>query len=90
MEPQAAWFLVIASALLVGCSSVPNPEEPPPGPPVFRDAYVDGCLGARGIRPRNEALFAADSDYQRGWDMGYRVCLDDLQRFPRLTTHGRG
>ena len=45
-------------------------------PPAVRDGYIDGCETAKGTRygRKDAGRFAADAQYQMGWNDGYGIC----------------
>ena len=45
-------------------------------PPAVRDGYIDGCETAKGTRygRKDAQRFAADSQYQMGWNDGFGIC----------------
>jgi len=44
--------------------------------PAFRDGYIDGCETAKGSTygRKDSKRFAADSQYQMGWNDGFSIC----------------
>ena len=45
-------------------------------PPAVRDGYIDGCETAKGTRygRKDAGRFAADAQYQMGWNDGFGIC----------------
>jgi predicted small lipoprotein YifL len=45
-------------------------------PPAVREGYIDGCESAKGTSyaRKDAARFAADAQYQMGWNDGYGIC----------------
>lgn len=45
-------------------------------PPAVREGYIDGCETAKGTRygRKDAKRFAADAQYQMGWNDGFGIC----------------
>jgi hypothetical protein len=45
-------------------------------PPAVREGYIDGCETAKGTRygRKDAGRFAADAQYQMGWNDGFGIC----------------
>jgi len=45
-------------------------------PPAVREGYIDGCESAKGTQygRKDAGRFAADAQYQMGWNDGYGIC----------------
>ena len=45
-------------------------------PPAVREGYIDGCETAKGTRygRKDAKRFAADDQYQMGWNDGFGIC----------------
>ncbi len=45
-------------------------------PPAVREGYIDGCESAKGTQygRKDTKRFAADAQYQMGWNDGYGIC----------------
>jgi len=45
-------------------------------PPAVRDGYIDGCESAKHSEwaRKDAGRFAADAQYQMGWNDGYGIC----------------
>lgn len=86
---------LLVSFSLAGCAgaNLVDVRQPPPGPPAFRDGYVDGCLSgfsdgrwynyAQSYR-KDIGRYQADSDYRKGWDDGHSACYVEAIRYPRV------
>ena len=93
---------VIAAAaighLLAACAAnLMNPQVPPPGPPSYQEGYLDGCRSGFAVAPRvgtetdyqkDEARYAGDVEYRRGWETGLNACYEEEQRHPKMCGPG--
>jgi len=71
-----------------------NPTVPPADAgPEFKEGYLDGCAsgfadaGREGMQQdwrRDERRFAADAEYQRGWQSGHGACYEEERRHPKM------
>lgn len=71
---------MLAAALLTGaCAAGPQ------GSPSYLEGHRNGCIhGTQDVAafhnrippPRDDRRYAADADYRKGWDEGYRECFD--------------
>ena len=45
-------------------------------PPAVRDGYIDGCETAKATKygRKDAGRFAADAQYQMGWNDGFGIC----------------
>ncbi len=45
-------------------------------PPAVREGYIDGCESAKGTQygRKDAKRFAADAQYQMGWNDGFGIC----------------
>lgn len=45
-------------------------------PPAVREGYIDGCESAKGTQygRKDASRFAADPQYQMGWNDGFGIC----------------
>jgi hypothetical protein len=95
------WQRFLLSCLMAfavsGCAEIPDPSEPPPGPPEFEQAYIDGCIsgyddagrdGYRSMFRKDVEAFASDAAYKNGWDQGHAACYEDERRTPRMMLPG--
>jgi hypothetical protein len=70
--------LVPAGMGLAGCA--PSLDDAPPGPPSWREGWVDGCAFVRALGGGGTAWSvdvtrrAGDADYGRGLEAGSREC----------------
>jgi hypothetical protein len=70
-----------------------NPNIPPPGSSDdFTLGYVQGCRngyayggrdGFQADHPKDERLYAANSEYRAGWDLGMHNCYEYELAHPR-------
>ena len=84
--------------LLIACgSNLTNPEIPPPGSPGYQEGYLDGCARGFAVAPRagaeieyrqDEARYASDEEYRRGWETGLKACYEEERRHPKMCGPG--
>ena len=87
--------LVACLAMMASCTAaLIDPTAPPAdAAPAFKAGYGDGCVsgfadaGREGMQldwRRDEQRFAADAQYQRGWESGHRACYEEERRNPKM------
>ena len=95
--PKAAIVACIGLSLTACTGHLQNPEIPPPGPPVYQEGYLDGCASGFAVAPRagtetdyrrDEARYANDGDYRRGWENGLNACYEEERRHPKMCGPG--
>ncbi len=76
-------FALLCAGAAVAC----RPSDDPYG-----EAYGRGCLNgfrdaggdANDFAPKDEARYAADPNYRRGWNEGYSACFERQLRTPKI------
>lgn len=85
---------ILGIALLwAGAAAACRPFEDPYG-----EAYGRGCLSGfrdaggevNEFAPKDEARYAADPTYRKGWDEGYSACYERQIRTPMMYSNGGG
>ena len=73
--------LALVAALLSACAQQPpavTADKPPVNlsgySPAFREGFGDGCETARGRSKKNDARYAEEVQYRRGWDDASAIC----------------
>ena len=55
-----------------------------------RNGFIDAGGPSNSYAPKNEALYAADAAYRKGWDEGYRACFDRQISTPKTISGPAG
>lgn len=96
-DPKAVGAAGIALLLVACASNLANPEIPPPGSPAYKEGYLDGCASGFAVAPRvgaeadyrqDEAQYASDGEYRRGWETGLNACYAEEKRRPKMCGPG--
>ena len=80
------------AAMLIG-SATACATSTPSGSESFQVGYTDGCVtgfgdagkpGFESVYRRDDKRFAADPEYQRGWNEGEKSCYAAEMNFPTM------